>query len=160
MELPVWSGKNFTIPAFVQPISKRVSLTCTPRFCNSFDTPMYNIGTSKIPKWVRISKFGEIIQSENPQEFIPQSYYKEDQIVTRQSSIYSTKQRREFKKFALIRNARDMVTSEIVYKMFPQANMKALDEKIGLPSFSVHDYVATHLQQVFFLQQVFYYQTG
>ena len=42
-----------------------------------------------------------------------------------------------------------MVTSEIVYKMFPQANMEALDEKIELPSFSVHDYVATHLQQVF-----------
>ena len=42
-----------------------------------------------------------------------------------------------------------MVTSEIVYKMFPQANMEALDEKIELPSFSVHDYVSTHLQQVF-----------
>ena len=27
--------------------------------------------------------------------------------------------------------------------------MKALDEKIELPTFSVHDYVATHLQQVF-----------
>ena len=33
--------------------------------------------------------------------------------------------------------------------MFPPANMKALDEKIELPNFSVHDYVATHLQQVF-----------
>ena len=53
------------------------------------------------------------------------------------------------KKFSLIRNACDMVTLEIVYKMFPQANMKALDEKSELPSFSVHDYVATHLQQVF-----------
>ena len=27
--------------------------------------------------------------------------------------------------------------------------MEALDEKIELPNFSVHDYVATHLQQVF-----------
>ena len=33
--------------------------------------------------------------------------------------------------------------------MFPPANMKALDEKKELPNFSVHDYVATHLQQVF-----------
>ena len=97
----------------------------------------------------RITKFGEIIQSEAPQEFIPQSNNKEDQIVTRQSSIYSTKQRREFKKFSPFKNARDLVTSEIVYKMFPPAKMKALDEKIELPSFSVHDYVATHLQQVF-----------
>ena len=27
--------------------------------------------------------------------------------------------------------------------------MKELDEKIELPNFSVHDYVASHLQQVF-----------
>ena len=78
IELPVWSGKNFTTPAYVQPTSKRVSLTCTPRVCKSFNTPMFNIGTGRIPKWVRISEFGEIIQSENPQEFIPQSYNKED----------------------------------------------------------------------------------
>ena len=42
---------------------------------------MFNIGTSRVPKWVRISKFGEMIQSETPQELIPQSYNKEDQIV-------------------------------------------------------------------------------
>ena len=67
------------------------------------------IGTNSIPRWIRISKFGEIIQSEAPQDFIPQSNSKEDQIVTRQSSIYSTKQRREFKKFSLIRNAQDLL---------------------------------------------------
>ena len=149
MELPVWSGKNFSTPAYVQPTSKRVSSTCTPRVCNGFNTPLFNIGTNRIPKWVRISKYGEITQSEIPQEFIPQSYNKEDQIVTRQSSIKSTKQRREFKKFALIKNARNMVTSEIIYNTFPPADMKTLDEEIELSSFSVHDYVATHLQQVF-----------
>ena len=69
--------------------------------------------------------------------------------MTRQSNIYSTKQRKEFKKFALIKNARDMVTEEIVYNMFPPAEMKTLDEEIELSSFSVHDYVATHLKQVF-----------
>ena len=89
-----------------------------PRVCNSFDTPLFNIGTSRVPKWVRISKFGEIIQSEAPQEFIPESNNKEEQIVTRQSSIYSTKQRREFKKCSLIKNARDLVNSEIIYKIF------------------------------------------
>ena len=69
--------------------------------------------------------------------------------MTRQSSIYSTKQIKEFKKFSLIKNARDLLSSEIIYKMFPPASMKALDEKIESPTFSVHDYVATHLQQVF-----------
>ena len=40
------------------------------------------------------------------------------------------KQRRELKKFSLIKNARDMVTEEIVYNMFPPAEMKTLDEEI------------------------------
>ena len=92
MELPVWSGNNFTTSAYVLPTSKRVTLTCTPRVCNSFDTPLFNIGTSRVPKWVRISKYGKIIQSEMPQEFIPQSNNKEDQIVTRQSSIVTAQQ--------------------------------------------------------------------
>ena len=69
--------------------------------------------------------------------------------MTRQSSIYSTKQIKEFKKFCLIKNARDLVSSEIIYKMFPPASMKTLDEKIESPPFAVHDYVATHPQQVF-----------
>ena len=42
-----------------------------------------------------------------------------------------------------------MVTEEIVYNMFLPTEMKTLDEEIELSSFSVHDYVATHLQQVF-----------
>ena len=105
VELPVWTGSNFSTPAFVQPTSKRITLTCTPRVCNSFDTPLFNIGTSKVPRWIRISKFGEIIQSEAPQDFIPQSNNKEDQILLRQSSVYSTKQRKEFQKFSLIKNA-------------------------------------------------------
>ena len=135
VELPVWMGSNFTTSAFVQPTSKRVTLTCTPRICNSFDTPLFNVGTTRIPRWIRISKFGEIIQSEAPQDFIPQSNNKEDQIVLRQSSVYRTKQRKEFQKFSLIKNARDLVDSEIIYKMFPPASMEALDEKIESPSF-------------------------
>ena len=53
-------------------LSQLANASCTPWVCNSFDTPLFNIGTSRVPKWVRISKFGEIIQSEAPQEFIPQ----------------------------------------------------------------------------------------
>ena len=44
-ELPIWYGKNFSIPAYVQPISKRVSSVCTPGVCNGFDTPIFNVGS-------------------------------------------------------------------------------------------------------------------
>ena len=49
-ELSVWSGKNFSTPAYVQLTSKRVSSICTPRVCNGFDTPLFSIGSSRISK--------------------------------------------------------------------------------------------------------------
>ena len=61
-------------------------------YSNKFDTPLFNIGTQKLPKWIRIED-GEIKKSDNPQEFVPQSHNKEKQIVTRQNNIYSSKQR-------------------------------------------------------------------
>ena len=30
-ELPIWHGKNFSISAFLKPISKKVTSVCTPR---------------------------------------------------------------------------------------------------------------------------------
>ena len=50
MELPVWSRNNFTTLAYVKPTSKRVTITCTPWVCNSFDTPLFNIGARRVPK--------------------------------------------------------------------------------------------------------------
>ena len=81
-ELPIWHGTNFSISTFLQPISKKVSSVCTPRICNKFDTPLFNIGTPKLPKWIQIED-GEIKKSDNPQEFVPHSHNKEKQIVTR-----------------------------------------------------------------------------
>ena len=51
-ELPIWHGKNYSISAFLQPVSKKVTEVCTPRICNKFDNPLFNIGTEKIPNWV------------------------------------------------------------------------------------------------------------
>ena len=99
---------------------------------------------------MRINNYREISQTGTPQEFIPQSHNKEDQIVTRQSNIYSMQQRKEFRKFSLIKNTRDLITEEIVYNMFPTKEMNTLDDEIELENFSVHDYnITTHLQQVF-----------
>ena len=62
-EMPIWHGEEFSVAAFLQPISKKVSKVCTPRVCNSFDNPLFNIGTPKIPNWIRIED-GEIKKSE------------------------------------------------------------------------------------------------
>ena len=99
--------------------------------------------------WIRIEKDGEIKQTENPQEFIPQSHNKEQQIVTRQSNIYSNKQKTEYKKFTLIKDTRNLITEEIVFSMFPMKEMNTLNEEIELEQFSINDYITSHLQQVF-----------
>ena len=81
---------------------------------------------------------GEIKKSDNPQEFVPQSHNKEKQIVTRQNSIYSSKQKIEYKKFSLIKNTRSLIKEEIVHSMYPMNEMNALDKDIELEDFSIN----------------------
>ena len=51
-ELAVWSGDDYTDPAFMKPISREVTKVCTPRICNDYNNPWYNIGTSTSEKWI------------------------------------------------------------------------------------------------------------
>ena len=145
-EIPVWVGSNFTIPAFAHPTSKRITQMCTPRICNTFETPLFNIGTAQEPRWIQVSRFGSIIQSKAPKEFIPLSTNKGDQIILHHSGVYSAKQKKEFQKFSLVKDARELVSSEIVYRMFSPTS---LDDAIESHTFSVQDYVTSKLQQVF-----------
>ena len=140
--------KDYSISAFLQPVSKKVTEVCTPRICNKFDNPLFNIGTEKIPNWVRIED-GEIKKSENPQEFVPQSHSKEKQIVTRPNSIYSSKQKIEYKKFNLVKNTRSLIKEEIIHTMYPMKVMNSLDKDIELEDFSINNYISNHLQEAF-----------
>ena len=58
-EMPIWHGKNYSISAFLQPVSKKITEVCTPRVCNNFDKPLFDIGSAMIPNWVQIED-GEI----------------------------------------------------------------------------------------------------
>ena len=133
----------------MQPTSKRVTATCTPRVCNEFEVPLFDIGTKDKPLWIKIDKFGYVTKSEAPKEFIPLSENKDDQIIFGHSGIFSTQQKREFQKFTLVKNARELVTSEIVYQMFPPTSLTTLSNTIGSSSFSAQDYITDQLQQVF-----------
>ena len=48
-----------------------------------------------------------------------------------------------------MKNARELVSSEIVYRMFSPTSLDALDDTIGSPTFLVQDYLTSKLQQVF-----------
>ena len=147
-ELPIWIGEDYQTPAFMRPVSKEVSAVCTPRVCNSFDNPIFNIGSSRLPKWVRIED-GEIKKSDNPQEFIPQSHNKEKQIVTKENDIFSKKQKFEYKKSNIIQNTRSLIKEDIVQKMYPVKVMNMLDEDISLDDFFINNFISDNLQEAF-----------
>ena len=93
-EMPVWMGDDFKTPGFMKPVSKEISSICTPRICNEFDNPLYNIGSPTKQKWVKIED-GEVRITNNPQEFVPQSHSKAEQIITKENDIFSQKQKSE-----------------------------------------------------------------
>ena len=124
-ELPIWSGYNLSTPAFMEPITRRVKFSCTPRVCNSFNLPYFNIGTKDHPKWIQVGRAGDIIEARDPQEFVPISTNKKDQIVLKQGGIYSKKQEEEFRRFNLMRDARDLIQNELFLKMFSESNLAA-----------------------------------
>ena len=64
-EMPIWTGKNYSNSAFLQPVSRRISEVCTPRICNRFDNPTFNIGSEIFPNWVKIED-GEIKKADSP----------------------------------------------------------------------------------------------
>ena len=115
-KLPIWMGDDFETLAFMKPVRGEVSSICAPRICNSFDNPLFNIGSSRIPKWIKIED-GEIRRSNSPHEFIPASHNKEKQIVTKENDIFSQKQKVEFKRYNLIQNTRHLIKEEIVHKI-------------------------------------------
>ena len=117
-ELPIWMGDDFKTPAFMKPVSREVSTICTPRICNSFDNPLFNIRSSTLQKWIKIEE-GEIRRTNSPQEFIPASHSKEEQIVTKENDIFSQKQKAEFKRFTLVQNTRQLLKEEIIHRMYP-----------------------------------------
>ena len=147
-ELPIWSGVNLTTPSFMQPTSRRISSTCTPRVCNHFEVPIFNVGSKDNPNWTKINKFGMVTKAEPPRNFIPRSENKNDQIVIGKSSIFITEQKEEFQKLSHIKDARELITSEMIYQTFPPASLNT-STTIESSSFSAQDFINGQLQQVF-----------
>ena len=49
----------------------------------------------------------------------------------------------------MIKDTKDLIQEEIVFIMFPMTEMDTLDNEIEQEQFSVHDYISSHLQQMF-----------
>ena len=77
------------------------------------------------------------------------SHSREKQIVTWPNSIYSNKQKIEYKKFNLIKNTRGLIREEIIHTMYPMKVMNSLENDIEMEDFSVNEYISNHLQEAF-----------
>jgi len=73
------------------------------------------VGSKDNPNWTKINKFGMVTKAEPPRNFIPRSENKNDQIVIGKSSIFITEQKEEFQKLSHIKDARELITSEMIY---------------------------------------------
>ena len=76
--------------------------------CNENNNPRYNIGTSTLEKWIKVED-GKIIRADKPQEFIPTSHSKEEQLVIREDDIFSDKKKEQFRIFNLVQHTRHLL---------------------------------------------------
>ena len=107
-EMPIWHGKDFRESGFMKPVTREVTSICTPRICNEFTSPLLNIGSHSDQKWVKVDG-EEVGMTNRPQDFVPQSHSKVEQIVTKKADIFSNKQKSEFKIVNLIENTRQLL---------------------------------------------------
>ena len=146
-ELPVWHGKKFEKPGFMKPTTREVTSICTPRICNGFTSPLFNIGSQLNQKWVKVDG-EEVKMTRRPQEFVPQSHNKEEQIVTKKADIFSNKQKAEFKIVNLIENTRQLLSEEIITHMYPSKVLSTISEDIGTEEAS-NTFISYSLQKAF-----------
>ena len=73
----------------MKPVTREVTNICTPRVCNEFTSPFFNIGSHLDQKWVKVDG-KEVRMTNRPQEFVPQSHSKAEQIVTKKADILAT----------------------------------------------------------------------
>ena len=76
-EMPIWYGDDFKKAGFMKPVSREVTSICTPRVCNQFTNPLFNIGSHSDQKWVKIEG-GEVRMTSRPQEFIPRAIIRQE----------------------------------------------------------------------------------
>ena len=83
-----------------------------------------------------------------PQEFVPQSHNKAEQIVTKKVDIFSNEQKTEFRIVNLIENTRQLLTDEIIHHMYPSEVLSTISEDIGTEEAS-NTFISYSLQKAF-----------
>ena len=147
-ELPIWYGENFGKKGFLSPVSREVTGLCTPRVCSQFNSPMFNIGTHDDQVWVKVIGKEIIRTDDQPQEMIPESHNKGEQILTKTADIFTEQQKSEYEVFSLAENTRRMITEEIVNHIYPPEMLPSLTDNVVARE-TPNTFVSYNLQKAF-----------
>ena len=146
-ELPIWHGKEFEKQGFMKPVTCEITGICTPRVCNQFSSPLFNIGSQSDQIWIKIDG-EEVRMTSRPQEFIPESHNKAEQIVTKEADIFTDQQKAEFEVFTLVENTRKLLTEEIVNHMYTPEVLSGLSEDVETRE-TPNAFISYNLQKAF-----------
>ena len=83
-----------------------------------------------------------------PQEFVPQSHNKAEQIVTKEADIFTNQQKAKFRVFNLVENTRKLLTEEIVHHMYSPEVLSDLSEDIETKDTS-NAFISYNFQKAF-----------
>ena len=83
-----------------------------------------------------------------PQEFVPESHSKAEQIVTKESDIFTNKQKSEFRIFNLVENTRQLLTEEIINRIYPSEVLSRINEETRTVEPS-NDFISYSLEEAF-----------
>ena len=83
-----------------------------------------------------------------PQEFVPQSHSKAEQIVTKENDIFTNKQKSDFRVFNLVENTRQLLTEEIIHRMYPSEVLSRINEDTR-PDETSNDFISYNLEEAF-----------
>merc|ERR1712026_333845 len=146
-ELPIWHGENFEKKGFLTPVTREITGICTPRVCSQFSRPMFNIGSHTDQIWVKIIG-KEVMTTSEPQELVPESHNKGEQILTKTADIFTEQQKSEYEVFSLAENTRRMITEEIVNHIYPPEMLPSLTDNVVARE-TPNTFVSYNLQKAF-----------
>ena len=126
-ELPVFTGENYEVKAYMRPINRQITKVCTPRVCSEHTSPVFQIGTDDEEVWIKVEKT-EIIATKNPKELKANSHNKEETMLLHESDIFNEELKEKFSLFSFVHNARKLLEGTVIQKMYPAEVLTKLNK--------------------------------
>ena len=90
----------------------------------------------------------EVMTTSEPQELVPESHNKGEQILTKTTDIFTEEQKAEYEVFSLVENTRKLITEEIVNHIYTPEVLSGLNDDIVVRE-APNAFISYNLQKAF-----------